>query len=177
MFGHRRLHDNLCTAAHCCPSHCFHVFFSFFRPPAAQERQGAVLVLTSPSVTLTCHYQTQLVPGPALLFKHCVLLPPLLPTPPHTPHPHPPTLFFLPLASPASTRPCSRLTCVHHGDKEKRGNEGKRPSIWTGYDVRHGSSFSSISPSFWIQLLWQDESHSDLFGLGNTGLWQTFAGD
>lgn len=66
------------------------VSMSFFlRPPAAQERQGAVLVLTSPSVTLTSHYQIQLVPGPAPLLKQRV------PLSPHTLHPHLSTPFSL----------------------------------------------------------------------------------
>jgi len=95
---------------------------SFFvlRPPAAQEGQGAVLVLTSPSVTLTSYYQIQLVPGPALLLKQRV------PLSPHTLHPHPATPFSLLLASPASKQPCSRSTCVHHGDKAGRGMERQR---------------------------------------------------
>lgn len=90
------------------------------RPPAAQERQGAVLVLTSPLVTLTSHYQIQLVSGPAPLLKQRV------PLSPYTLHPRLSTPFSLLLASPASIQPCSRSTCVHHGDKAERGREGKR---------------------------------------------------
>lgn len=84
--------------------------FAFLRPPAAQEREGALLVLTSPSVTLTSHYQIQLVVGPALLLKQRVPLSPL----PIPADPPPVSALSLPLPV---TQPCSRLTCVHHGDK------------------------------------------------------------
>lgn len=90
---------------------------SFLRPPAAQEREGAVLVLTSPLVTLTSHYQIQLVPGPAPLLKKRVSLSPNILCP------HLSSPCSLLLASPASIQPCSRLTCVHHGDKAERENE------------------------------------------------------
>lgn len=115
----------------------FIVFLSFFlRPPAAQERQGAVLVLMSPSVTLTSHYQIQLVPGPSLLLKQRVPL-----SPSHTPSPsiHP-ILSLLP-ASPASIQP-SRSMCVHHGDKAEQG----RKSV-TGYNLCCCSLSSCIALS------------------------------
>lgn len=69
------------------------------------------------SVTLTSHYQIQLVSGPALLLK------PRIPLFSHTPSssvPPPPSSGLS--ASPANMQP-SRSTCVHHGDKAERGRK------------------------------------------------------
>lgn len=110
----------------CCCSHYFRVLYSLLRPPAAQERQGALLVLTSPFSHID-----QPLPDPISLWtgaaikSHVSLLytgPPPLP-PLHPVHPAAHSLPA-PLASaPASVcvQP-SRLTHVHHGDKgEERG--------------------------------------------------------
>lgn len=41
--------------------------------------------------------------------------------------------------------PCSRSTCVHHGDKAERGERGgERHSIWTGCDLGCCSRFLSL---------------------------------
>lgn len=93
----------------------------------------------------------------------------------HTLHPHLPTPFTLFLASPASIQPCSRSTCVHHGDKAKRKRERERESVRTVCNLCCCSLFLS---SFGLPLLslhrpWQGGSHSDLFGLRKTGSQQT----
>lgn len=105
---------------------------------------------------------------------------PFIPRPPppstiHTLHPHLPTPFTLFLASPASIQPCSRSTCVYHGDKAKRKRERERESVRTVCNLCCCSLFLS---SFGLPLLslhrpWQGGSHSDLFGLRKTGSQQT----
>lgn len=101
--------DSMTTCVLCCPLEpLFIVALLLFLPPrssAAQERQGAVLVLTSPSVTLTSHYRIQLVHGPALLLKQCVLFYPP-PLPPNT-HTHTQNLLFI--QTPPSLPPTSVL--------------------------------------------------------------------
>lgn len=71
------------------------------------------------SVTLTSHYQIQLVPGPALLLKPHIPWSPPSHAPSSSVHPPPPSALS---ASPASVQ-SSRSTCVHHGDKAERGRK------------------------------------------------------
>lgn len=138
MFGKSRLHDNLCSVVPHCPPHCFLVLFCL-RPPAAQERQGAVLVLTSPSVTLTSHYQIQLVPGPAPLLKQRV---PLSPPPPQThfiPFYPPPSLCSWPPLPVYSLAP-GRRVCTMEIKQEERGR------VWLSIICAVALSFASLSP-------------------------------
>lgn len=175
MFGRSRFHDNLCSVVHCCPPHCFLVLF-FLRPPAAQERQGAVLVLTSPLVTLTSHYQIQLVPGPAPLLKQRV------PLSPHTLHPlyPPPSLCSWSPLPVYSLAPGRHVCTMEIKQREGEKKEGE----WQSITVHNlcCCSLLLISPplpllSLLVQRsLWQGVSHSDLFGLRKTGSQLTFAG-
>lgn len=122
MLCRTRLHGNLRFIVTLVPIVNF-LSFLFSRPPTAQERQGALLVLTSPSVSHT----DQSLPDPIspwtcsaieafhpfIPFTHSVLI-----RPPPPPTPSPSALA----ASPASVQP-SRSTCVHHGDKAERGRK------------------------------------------------------
>ena len=102
------------------PPHCFRVLFS--QASSSTRKARSCTGSNEPFSHIDQPLPDPISPWTCSAIEAaCPFIPPT-----HTPSPSIHPLLSLLLASPASIQPCSRSTCVHHGDKAERGTERKR---------------------------------------------------